>query len=188
MATEQLTYAAIAGPLGISAVAVRAVAGHYRLVRSLGDHGKTLVSIDLAEIQRHPLTARRPPGDQAVTLPVSGPFPVSRSFRNAVEAKGRITALESSASRGLSSPPSNQRSPGHQADFEYERDRCDQLHTALGKMIAELQAVHGFTAATQTVTTGDHDVICKSEHRDSNCPLQLTLHRPQFLAEGRDDE
>ena len=50
MAAEQLTYAGIAGPLGISAVAVRAVAGHHRLVRFLGDDGKTLVSIDLAKI------------------------------------------------------------------------------------------------------------------------------------------
>ena len=67
MASEQLTYAGIAERLGISTEAARAVAKRHRLARSRGNDGKTLVSIDFAEIQHRPLPVRRPPAAGAET-------------------------------------------------------------------------------------------------------------------------
>jgi hypothetical protein len=155
MAAEQLTYAGIAERLGISTEAARAVAKRHRLVRSLGNDGKTLVSIDFAEIQHRPLPTRTLPAAQAAIPPISERLPLARPFLHMVETlKARITALEADlASSQAELAAEQQRSAGHRADFERERDRGDRLDTALDRMIAELQAVRALLEAAQAVTT-----------------------------------
>jgi hypothetical protein len=157
MAAEQLTYAGIAERLGVSTEAARAVARRHGLTRSRGNDGKTLVSIDIAEIEHRPLPARRPVRDQAVAKspPISGEFLLGRPFRDMVETlKGRITTLE--AELGTSKAAlsvEQQRSAGHRADFERERDRADRLNTIVDRMIAELQAVRTSLEAAHAPAT-----------------------------------
>jgi len=62
MPIEQLTYAQIAERLGISAEAARAVVKRNRFGRSRANDGKTLVAVDLEELQHKPLPARSPRG------------------------------------------------------------------------------------------------------------------------------
>src|SRR5262245_44354582 len=66
MPAEMLTYADLADRLKISAEAARAIAKRHRLPRSRANDGKTLVKVDLSEIQHRPLPARSPGGPQAV--------------------------------------------------------------------------------------------------------------------------
>jgi hypothetical protein len=68
MPVEQLTYAQIAERVGVSSEAARALAKRMRLPRSRANDGKTLVAVDLAEIQHKPLpSGRSPRGNQPVT-------------------------------------------------------------------------------------------------------------------------
>ena len=53
--------------LKTSPEAARAVAKRLRLPRSRANDGKTLVSVDLDEIEHKPMPARSPGGHQAVT-------------------------------------------------------------------------------------------------------------------------
>jgi hypothetical protein len=68
MPVEQLTYAQIAEPLGVSSEAARAMAKRHRLARSRANDGKTLIAVDLDEVRHTPLSARsprgHPPGDR----------------------------------------------------------------------------------------------------------------------------
>ena len=64
MPVEQLTYAQIAERLGVSSEAARAIVKRMRLPRSRANDGKTLVAVDLDEIQHKPLP---PEGHHAVT-------------------------------------------------------------------------------------------------------------------------
>jgi hypothetical protein len=155
MASELLTYAGIAERLGISTEAARAVAKRHRLVRSRGNDGKTLVSIDFAEIQHRPLPARAPAADQAAIPPVSEQLPLAGPSLSMPEAlKARITALESELTTSQAElAAEQQRSAGHRADLERERDRGDRLDAALHKTIAEMQAVRALLEAAQAVTT-----------------------------------
>src|SRR4051794_32690952 len=68
MPIEMLTYAALGSRLKISPEAARALATRHRLPRSRGNDGKTLVSVDLAEVNHSPLPGRSPGGHQAVVL------------------------------------------------------------------------------------------------------------------------
>ena len=70
MPVETLTYAARAERMKISPEAARSLAKRHRLPRSRSNDGKTLVRVDLAEIQHTPLPARSPGGHQAVIAPL----------------------------------------------------------------------------------------------------------------------
>ena len=158
MASEQLTYAGIAERLGISTEAARAVAKRHRLVRSRGNDGKTLVSIDFAEIQHRPLPQRTPPADQAAIPPVSEKLPLAGPFLSMLEAlKASITALEAELAASQAELAAEQQcSAGHRADFERERDRGDRLDAAVVRMIAELQAVCALLEAPAVTTEPVH--------------------------------
>src|SRR5262249_57416560 len=70
MPVEMLTYAALAERLKISSEAARALVKRHRLPRSRANDGKTLVGVDLAEIEHKPLPARSPGGPEAVIAPL----------------------------------------------------------------------------------------------------------------------
>jgi hypothetical protein len=113
MPIETLTYDALAAHLKISPVAARSLAKRRRLPRSLSDHGKALVSVDLAEI-RH--TPRRPGQRQPGNVPES-----------IVALQAEIARLEAMAA-------------SHRADFERERERTDRLMAELLQATAEAAA------------------------------------------------
>jgi len=120
MPVETLTYAALGARLTISAGAARSLATRLRLPRSVSDDGKTLVTVDLAEIRhtRRP-RGRREAGDVA---------PLAARI---VALQAEITRLEATAA-------------GHRADFERERERADRL------MVELLHATHETMAAKET--------------------------------------
>ena len=128
MPVEQLTYAQIAERLGVSSEAARALAKRMRLPRSRANDGKTLVAVDLAEIQHKPLpSGRSPRGDQPVTDIVAA-------------LKAKIEILEAELAK------TEERSAGHRADFERERARVDQLMSELLTATADLMAARTVTA------------------------------------------
>jgi hypothetical protein len=122
MPVEALTYAALGARLMISAGAARSLAARLRLPRSVSDDGKTLVSVDLAQIRhtRRP-RGRREAGDVA---------PLAATIA-AMQAE--ITRLEAIAA-------------GHRADFERERERADRLMVELLQATAETMAAKETTA------------------------------------------
>ena len=105
MAIEMLTYAALAERLKISPEAARALAKRLRLQRSRSNDGKTLLSVDLAEIQHTPKPARSPAGDRL--------------------DKGKIETLQVEIAK------LKELAAGHRADFERERDRFDRTMNEL---------------------------------------------------------
>jgi hypothetical protein len=120
MPVEQLTYAQIAERLGVTSEAARAIAKRNRLPRSRANDGKTLVAIDLEEIQHKPLPARSPRGDQSVIDVVA-------------TLKARVAELEAELAA------EQQRSAGHRADFEHERERADCMVAIHDRLIGELE-------------------------------------------------
>jgi len=130
MPTEQLTYAQIAERLSVSPEAARAIVKRHRLPRSRSNDGKTLAAIDLKEIRHKPLPARSPRGHRSVTNVVA-------------TLKARIATLEAEL------VAEQQRSAGHRADFERERERADQLVTTQDRMVAELEALRSLLEAAQ---------------------------------------
>ena len=121
MSIEMLTYAALGARLNISPKAARSLSRRLGLPRSLSDHGKALVSVDLAEIRRTP----RPPRGRA-----SG----SALLAEKIEAlKAEIARLETTAA-------------DHSADFERERERADRLAVELLQATAEIMAAKEMTA------------------------------------------
>jgi hypothetical protein len=105
MAVEALTYADLGQRLGCSPEAARSLVKRLRLPRQRANDGKTLVTVDLAEIEHKPLPARSPPGHQSA----------------ATELKAHIELLETELARVEAA------AAGHRADFERERDRADKL-------------------------------------------------------------
>ena len=72
MPIEQLTYAQIAERLGITADAARAIVQRHRLPRArANDSNKTLVTIDLTDIQHKPRGRSSPDQEAAATDPVA---------------------------------------------------------------------------------------------------------------------
>jgi chromosome segregation ATPase len=124
MAVEQLTYADLATRLKISPEAARALAKRHRLPRSRSNDGKTLVTVDLTEIEHKPLPARSPGGHQTVTAPL----------------KARIEALQAEIARLEST------AGGHRADFERERERADRLMAELLKATVDTMTAKETTA------------------------------------------
>src|SRR5438034_10383597 len=104
---EQLTYAQIGERLKVSSEGARAIVKRNRLPRSHASDGKALVAIDLDELRHKPLPARSPRG-QPVTNVVA-------------TLRARIEQLEAELAT------EQQRSAGHRADFERERERADLL-------------------------------------------------------------
>jgi|SRR5262245_35359840 len=122
MTIETLTYVALAARLSISPEAARSLAKRRRLPRSISDSGKTLVSIDLAEMRHTPRPrAARHPGDDALLAEKIAALQVE------------IARLETTAA-------------GHRADFERERDRADRLMAELLQATAEATAAREATA------------------------------------------
>ena len=120
MSVEALTYAALGTRLKISLEAARSLAKRRRLPRSLSDHGKSLVSVDLAEI-RH--TPRPPRGRQVGNIAI---------LAAKIEAlKVEIARLEAGAA-------------DHRVDFE--RERADRLAVELLQATAETVAANEVTA------------------------------------------
>ena len=122
MSVEALTYAALGTRLKISPEAARSLAKRHRLLRSLSDDGKALVSVDLAEI-RH--TPRPPRGRQA------GNIAILAAKMEALKAE--IALLKAGAA-------------DRRADFERERERADRLAVELLQATAETMAAKETTA------------------------------------------
>ena len=122
MPVEMLTYAALAERLGSSSEAARALVKRLRLPRQRGNNGKALVAVDLAEINHTPtlraVTRRSPDDHQAVVATL----------------KARVETLEAELARLETA------AAGHRADFERERERCDQLIAETLKTTADLMA------------------------------------------------
>jgi hypothetical protein len=116
---EQLTYAQMGERLKISSEGARAIVKRNRLPRSHASDGKTLVAIDLDELRNKPLPARSPRG-QPVTDVVA-------------TLRARIEQLEAELAA------EQQRSAGHRADYERERERADQLVTNQDKLVIQLK-------------------------------------------------
>jgi len=132
---EQLTYAQIAERLGVTSEAARAIAKRNRLPRSRANDGKTLVAIVLEEIRHTPLPARSLRRDQSATHMVTA-------------LKARIEQLEGELAA------EQQRSAGHRADYERERDRADRMVITQDRLIAELENLRTLMeVAQQAVTT-----------------------------------
>ena len=120
MPSEQLTYEQLAERLGITREAARAIVKRQRLPRSKGNDGKTLVTVDLDELRHKPMSGRSPGGDSAVTTTIAA-------------LKVRIETLEAELAA------EQERSAGHRADFERERDRADRMVTTHDRLVTELE-------------------------------------------------
>ena len=109
MPIEQLTYVQIAERLGVSSEAARTIVKRHCLPRSRSNDGKTLAAIDLEEIRHKPLSA-------------------GRSHRSVTEVvatlKARVAEFEAELAQA------EERSHGHRADFERERERGRQSSRA----------------------------------------------------------
>ncbi|WP_407175392.1 hypothetical protein [Bradyrhizobium sp. STM 3562] len=116
MPIEMLTYAELGDRLKISSEAARALAKRHRLPRSRSNDGKTLVQVDLTEINHTPVAraAQSPAGDQVVT-----------ALKEHI-ATLQTDLLEMKALAG-----------SHRADFEKECDRTNKLLAELLKANVE---------------------------------------------------
>jgi hypothetical protein len=97
---------------------VRALVRRHHLPHLRGNDGKTLVAIDLDEVQHKPLPARSPRGHQPVTETLA-------------RLQARIAGLEAELAA------EQQRSAGHRADYEPERERADRMVATQDCLVAE---------------------------------------------------
>jgi hypothetical protein len=123
MATESLTYAQIAERLGINAEAARGLVRRHHLPRSTANDGKTVILVDLDEIQ-HRKSARKPGGVQED----SGRTRLEELLARVTELEAELTAA-------------NERAGGFRADYERERDRGDRLMATHDSLVTELGAL-----------------------------------------------
>src|SRR5213080_1767378 len=114
---EQLTYAQIGERLNVSSEGARAIVKRNGLPRSHGNDGRTLVAIDLDELRHKPMPARSPRGQPMID----------------VVAALRIEQLEAELAA------EQQRSAGHRADYECERERADLLVRGHEKLDIQLK-------------------------------------------------
>jgi response regulator RpfG family c-di-GMP phosphodiesterase len=116
---EMLTYAELGERLKISPEAARALVKRHRLPRSRANDGKTLVQVDLAEINHSP-AARAPQaqsGQQIVT-----------TLKQEIETlQAELIEMEAIAK-------------GHRTDFERECERTNKLLAELIKITTETVA------------------------------------------------
>jgi hypothetical protein len=112
MSIESLTYADLAGRLGTSPEAARALARRLRLPRTKGNDGKARITVDLADIQYKPAPTRPPGG--------------SRPDIDALNA--RIEHLQTELARlEMEKSRIEATAARHREDFERERERCDAI-------------------------------------------------------------
>jgi len=119
MPIEMLTYAELGERLKISPEAARALVKRHRLPRSRSNDGKTLVQVDLAEINHSPAAraSQAPAGHQAVT-----------ALKQRIETlQADLVEMEATAR-------------GHRADFERECERTNKLLAELLKSSVETLA------------------------------------------------
>jgi len=155
MPAEQLTYAQIAERLSVSPEAARAIVKRYRLPRSRSNDGKTLAAIDLKEIRHKPLPARSPRGHRSVTGLVA-------------TLKARVAELEAELAQA------EERSRGHRADFERERER--------DRMVAELEALRSLLEAQQVETPITYRVPDTGRHEMARASIGSLLEAAQQAA------
>ena len=111
MPVEMLSYRDLGLRLGTSSEGLRSLSKRLRLLRQRGNDGKTLVRVDFAEIIHKPKPVRSPAGRHPDAEP-------SGEYADAL--KGKITELEDQVAQLEIT------ANGHRADFERERERCDQ--------------------------------------------------------------
>jgi hypothetical protein len=116
---DQLTYAQIGNRLNISSKEARAIIKRNRLPRSHANDGRTLVAVDLDELQNKPASAQSPHG-----RPATGALD---------EFMARIERLEAELAA------EHRRSVGHRADYERERERADQLMIGQDKLVIQVK-------------------------------------------------
>jgi hypothetical protein len=119
MPLEMLTYAELGERLKISPEAARALVKRHRLPRSRSNDGKTLVQVDLTEINHSPVARapQAPAGHQAVT-----------ALKQKIETlQAELAEMEAVAR-------------GHRADFERECERTNKLLAELLKSSVETLA------------------------------------------------
>jgi hypothetical protein len=140
---ENLTYAALAERLKISPEAARALVKRMRLPRQRANDGKTLVSVDLSEIQHKPMPARSSRGDQAVT----GTVAILTARIEVLQVQ--LSMLEES-------------SRVHREDYVRECERADRLVTELIKMTSDMMEaketaakLEGELAALRSIPKGE---------------------------------
>ena len=131
MAVETLTYAALGERLGCSSEGARALVKRLRLPRQKANDGKTLVNVDLAQIEHRPLPARSPPDHPSV----------------AETMRARIDALETELAKLEAA------AAGHRADFERERDRSDKLLSEV------LRATYDLIGANEAVARAESELV-----------------------------
>ena len=147
MPVEQLTYAQIAERLGVSSEAARALAKRMRLPRSRANDGKTLIAVDLAEIQHKPLlSGRSTRGDQPVSDVVA-------------TLRAQIEMLEAELAKA------EERSAGHREDFERERGRVDQLMSELLTATADAMRAREVAARLEGEIAALRSVAKPADHR-----------------------
>jgi hypothetical protein len=120
MPLEMLTYAELGERLKVSPEAARALVKRHRLPRSRSNDGKTLVQVDLSEINHSPVP-RAPhaaAGHQAVTTALKQQIETLQAELMEMEATAR----------------------GHRADFERECERTNKLLAELLKSSVETMA------------------------------------------------
>jgi hypothetical protein len=120
MPVEMLTYAELAERLKVSPEAARALVKRQRLPRSRANDGKTLVQVDLAEINHSPVPRKpqAPDGHQAVITALKEKIETLQADLTEMEAVAR----------------------GHRADFERECGRTNKLLAELLKASIETVA------------------------------------------------
>jgi hypothetical protein len=116
---ENLTYAALADRLKISPEAARALVKRMRLPRHRSNDGKTLVTVDLMDIQHKPMPPRSSRGDRAV----KGTVAILTARIEVLQAQ--LAMLEES-------------SRGQREDYVRECERADRLVTELIKMTSDM--------------------------------------------------
>lgn len=126
MPLEMLTYAELGERLKISPEAARALVKRHRLPRSRSNDGKTLVQVDLTEINHSPVARapQAPAGHQAAVT----------ALKQKIEAlQAELAEMEAVAR-------------GHRADFERECERTNKLLAELLKSSVETLAAREKTA------------------------------------------
>jgi hypothetical protein len=159
MPVEMLTYAELGERLKVSPEAARALVKRHRLPRSRSNDGKTLVQVDLTEINHSPI-ARGPQtsaGDQVVT-----------ALRQEIEAlRAELIEMEANAK-------------GHRADFERECERTNKLLAELLKAGTETMAAREKAA----VLEGKLSVLTQTWRR--RLVDALTFALPQAASNERE--
>ena len=125
MPIEMMTYAELGERLNISPEAARALVKRHRLPRSRSNAGKTLVQVDLSEINHSPL----PRAQQAT----SGHQEVTALKQKIEELQADLIEMGTVAR-------------GHRADFEREYGRSNNLLTELLKASATIAAAQSKAA------------------------------------------